>query len=475
MPSLKMMKTAVVAAKKVPPAKISKNTAKPSTLSAEYVRDSDSEGESDSFDSSDENAPVPIVPKAERPPPPQRKAQIPSKPSSSALRATSPSDSESESESEESEGSSGSEDSSTDSSDIGKHKGADSERSKSPPVTASKRKSTPKSPLTESQPPYKAPSGFESIPTSTLSTSTASRIFSSSGLAGKQIWHITAPTSIPVSVIKEVSLESVAKGEAALTYSGTDYGFVADKEGDQARKKLLIPTANCDGYRSAPVAIAQTLHLQQLVPHRPLTHKQSPSSNSSQVSATAAAAPKKPARQQPEGLKMRFRPFGDQFGKPGKIGSESSSSESLSEVEVAEQEFRMPRSLEAAKGSVKRKHSELTGTNRNQHESPGSTQDGHEARRKKAKHDSSHSKQEPSLSLTTESDTGINSPGRVFKRGREFQQQEDHSRRRETSQERTRRKAKEKGKGKVKEGKAKSTHHGHKHEGVDRVEAKQSR
>jgi len=283
-------------------------------------------------------------------------------------------------------------------------------------------------------------------------------------LAGKQIWHITAPPSIPVSMIKEVSLESVAKGEAAFTYKGTDYGFVADVDGGQARKKLLIATADGNGYRSAPMQIAQTLHLQQLVHLPSLPHKQSQSSSSSQVSTTAAAGARRPARQQPKGLEMRFRPFGDHSGKSGKIGSGSSSSESFSEAEEAEPEFRMPRGLEAAKGSVKRKHSEVNGMNGNQVQSPKSTGDGHEAQRKKAKHDVNHSRQELPSSMIVESDMDIVSPGNVIKRRMEIQQQEDHSRRRETSQERMKRKSKGKGKEKATDGKAKSTHHGHKHE-----------
>lgn len=269
-------------------------------------------------------------------------------------------------------------------------------------------------------------------------------MFSRSGLGGKQIWHITAPSTIPVDMIKEVSLESVAKGEAALHYKGADYGFVVNGEGSQTPKKILIAGAG-SSYRLAPMEIAQTLQLQQLVNLPPLQLNQSKSSGTSQGSTMASAPVKKPARQQPKNLRMRFGPLGDQIGDSGKIGSESSSEESSIGQGRGGPEFRTPQGVEANRKPVKRKHSEVNGSNLNGVSSAQSTRDGQEGKRKKAKHDASHnmprqpqsSIPEPSMNIESPSDSHSGPPV-------QSQSQETPSKEKETDQERKDRKAKEK-------------------------------
>lgn len=234
-------------------------------------------------------------------------------------------------------------------------------------------------------------------------------MFSRSSLSGKQIWHITAPSSIPVDMIKEVSLESVAKGEAALNYKGIDYGFVVNGESSQTRKKLLTAGAGSI-YQVAPMEIAQTLQLQQLVNLPPLRLTQSQASGSSQGSTMASTPALKPIRQQPEGLRMRFGPPGDHIGNLGKIGFDASSDESQLDEEMAEPEFRTPRSVAVSGASVKRKHSEVNGSDANGVASPQSTRDGPKATRKKSKHDSNtHTPKEPSSQIQ-EASMDLDSP-----------------------------------------------------------------
>lgn len=69
--------------------------------------------------------------------------------------------------------------------------------------------------------------------------------------------------------------------------------------------------------------IDHVLHLQQIV-KLPGIHD---SSSMTASLSNAAARAKKPVRQQPPGLKMRFRPIGFVDGEPGRIGSSSSSVE----------------------------------------------------------------------------------------------------------------------------------------------------
>lgn len=72
------------------------------------------------------------------------------------------------------------------------------------------------------------------------------------------------------------------------------------------------------------------------------------SSSMTASSSKAAARGKRPVRQQPPGLKMRFRPMGFGDGEPGRIGSssssveEESSSDSDEKVEESPVVFRRP-------------------------------------------------------------------------------------------------------------------------------------
>ena len=129
-------------------------------------------------------------------------------------------------------------------------------------------------------------------------------MFSPTNLAGKEIWHITAPSSVPISSIKEVSQQSILSRSSILTYKGSDYGLIPDSGTEEA---LLLPSAEDNNYKSHNTATIRTLHLEQIVglPH----HALSPAKSSNQ-SAPIPHAHKRAPRAQPEGLKMRYHPFG---------------------------------------------------------------------------------------------------------------------------------------------------------------------
>jgi hypothetical protein len=90
-------------------------------------------------------------------------------------------------------------------------------------------------------------------------------------------------------------------------------------------------------FLSAPREIDQILHLQHIV-KLPGVHE-GVASNVTGTSVSTAPA-KRPARPQPKGLKMRFRPLGFGSGKTGEIGSGSdvSSDEEMEDAHT----FRMP-------------------------------------------------------------------------------------------------------------------------------------
>jgi hypothetical protein len=73
-------------------------------------------------------------------------------------------------------------------------------------------------------------------------------MFGLSNLAGKQLWYITAPVSVPISAVKQVSLEDVKPGKLAMCFSGREYGFVRDQRGEFDSTKVLIPEGSSNAY-----------------------------------------------------------------------------------------------------------------------------------------------------------------------------------------------------------------------------------
>lgn len=77
---------------------------------------------------------------------------------------------------------------------------------------------------------------------------TASQLFNKSNLEGKEIWYITAPASVPIAKVKEMSLQDAKSGRAVFSQDGNDYGFVHDPLDDKTFTKILIPSSSKDGY-----------------------------------------------------------------------------------------------------------------------------------------------------------------------------------------------------------------------------------
>ncbi|CAF9924659.1 hypothetical protein IMSHALPRED_006250 [Imshaugia aleurites] len=205
------------------------------------------------------------------------------------------------------------------------------------------RKSVPRQPT----PTYEPPDGFESTSISLHPASKISEILAPSNLHGKQIWHITAPETIPISLVKEVSTQNIGNGASVLEYHGAKYGLVPESEAEQASSRaLLLPSAQRNHYRPSNTSIIKTLHLQQIVslPSHALEKAVYPNRSTS-----ASESYRKTPRQQPEGLKMRYRPFGV---------SDDSDLETSFEPMPKAPEFRIPASVKESAPARKRKRTE---------------------------------------------------------------------------------------------------------------------
>ena len=151
---------------------------------------------------------------------------------------------------------------------------------------------------------FEPPPGYEPASIFVHPSSQAMNMFSPTNLAGKEIWHITAPSSVPISSIKEVSQQSILSRSSILSHKGSNYGLIPNSSTEQA---LLLPSAEDNNYKSHNAATIQSFHLQQIVslPY----HALSPAKPSNQSAPTTQAYKRAP-REQPEGLKMRYHPFG---------------------------------------------------------------------------------------------------------------------------------------------------------------------
>lgn len=154
--------------------------------------------------------------------------------------------------------------------------------------------------------PYAPPPGFEPALVSSHPSSKIPEIFASSNLDGKEIWHITVPSSVPVTAIKEVSAQSLQSGRPILSHEGAVYGLVPTSEAEANNRALLLPSSPTNDYQPSRIPILRTLHLQRFVqlPIRAQQNAGIPYPTAKQRTHV------KEVRQQPQGLKMRYHAFG---------------------------------------------------------------------------------------------------------------------------------------------------------------------
>ncbi|KAH1499234.1 hypothetical protein KXV92_007995 [Aspergillus fumigatus] len=196
------------------------------------------------------------------------------------------------------------------------------------------------------KPSYKPPSGFKAAKKQLPPSSTTSSLLSD--LRGKQLFHITAPSFLPLSKVKEVSLAKILQGEPILEHEGVQYGIPSENigHGDLGGKSLLLYDSKTQTYYSAPATTMPTYHVQQLI--------DLPKSLGTEDAVLAAAQDQiKPPRKQPKHLKMRFRPVGSEEGPPETIGSSSEESEG-----EGKPNSKFPRESKTEREERKRKHAE---------------------------------------------------------------------------------------------------------------------
>lgn len=187
--------------------------------------------------------------------------------------------------------------------------------------------------------PYKPPKGFQSATKQPPPSSNTSSLLSD--LRGKQVIHITAPSFLPLSKIKEISMSKIIKGQPILGYEGKNYGIPAESfdEDDSDGKTLLVFDQSTQTYRNKADHIP-SYHVQEMIAV--------PEADKAAVEALRDTV--KPPRPQPKNLKMRFRPVGSLPAAPETLGSDSESD--------AEPSFKAP---DGERKERKRKHHHTEG------------------------------------------------------------------------------------------------------------------
>ena len=194
--------------------------------------------------------------------------------------------------------------------------------------------------------PYEPPFGFKASSIAIHPSSKATELFSPTKLLGKEIWHITAPASVPIGSIREVPIQNIQSRTSIMSYKGADFGLVLERGAEAASSRaLLLPSTQTSDYRISASKITTTLHLQQIM-NLPI-HTIS-SAKSSHQTGSAPEPLREAPRQQPEGLRMRYHPFG---------ASDDSDSEMLPENAVEAPQFHVPTPAETSPAK-KRKRAE---------------------------------------------------------------------------------------------------------------------
>ena len=170
--------------------------------------------------------------------------------------------------------------------------------------------------------PLEPPAGYQPVDASLLTTPPS---FSATALQGKQIWHITAPTHVPLSSLSSLALSSIHSGDTALTHRDTAYTLHPDPPVTGHTPAMLVPTP--DGYARARHPITRTLHLRRKIVLPNLSDCQRDQHSGAAAAADVARAAVTTARPQPRGLRMRYKPPGFGTGSPGRIGSDSESAD----------------------------------------------------------------------------------------------------------------------------------------------------
>ena len=154
--------------------------------------------------------------------------------------------------------------------------------------------------------PFQPPSGFrEILPDAAHSAETSAA--RERNWAGKTVWHITAPTALPITAIRDLDGEALRRNRATLQYDGKDYEL---RPGSEISKYLLTFDNSHATYTHANVPVSKCFHIHEAQEGaRQSGNYGAGSDKENRFVASAKPAPMPPPKQR-ESLQIQFRPFG---------------------------------------------------------------------------------------------------------------------------------------------------------------------
>ncbi|KAI3401110.1 hypothetical protein diail_256 [Diaporthe ilicicola] len=144
-----------------------------------------------------------------------------------------------------------------------------------------------------------------------IGASDVAGFFEKAKMEGKQVWYITAPASLPVTVVQDLTIpmDQAQKGLPVLTHNGDDYRLAFDDPSASSSFRLLIPNKKGQEYSELGRPVNQTMHFTR-------SETFPPEGPASVTTTQTISKTTRPARPQPEGLRARYTPLGVPASKP---------------------------------------------------------------------------------------------------------------------------------------------------------------
>lgn len=140
---------------------------------------------------------------------------------------------------------------------------------------------------------------------------TALEIFEN--LEGKQIWHISAPSTMPVAVIESLDIAHASKGIERLSHEGITYEMSQTSVEDVT---VLLPKGSSSEYGPVARAVTQAFRINESSrPKADEPASQGRDDHDGEADQTmnffaTEVGQRKPPREQPENMKARYVPYG---------------------------------------------------------------------------------------------------------------------------------------------------------------------
>lgn len=185
--------------------------------------------------------------------------------------------------------------------------------------------------------PFVPPEGYTSLQ---VTNPPSSSILAPGNLSDKQVWHISAPSNVPLKSVEAVAMRALQEGTPILQHRGVDYILAEENTRNTCFQSILLPREG--GYILGEMKVGKTFKLQQKIELPNLSRRQADDLTGSSAAADIGLAAVSEIRPQPKGLKMRYKPPGFGPGDPG-LGSDSDEEPSAKSSSA----FQFPRTLGA--------------------------------------------------------------------------------------------------------------------------------